>query len=179
MTHFARVQTREQIVDVVNLAREIWTDHYVPIIGQEQVDYMLARFQSEEAIVNQLADGYEYYTVSHNNMSVGYMAIVPKAGLLMISKIYVLKSGRGHGFGRSMMEFAEDLCRQRRISTLWLTVNKNNSHSLAWYRRMGFKNAGSTIQDVGSGFVMDDYRMEKTLDRKSSVGDALQTQSAR
>jgi len=44
----------------VNLAREIWTDHYVPIIGQAQVDYMLDTFQREEAIAAQLAGGYEY-----------------------------------------------------------------------------------------------------------------------
>lgn len=173
MTHFSRVQTREQIVDVVNLAREIWMEHYVPIIGREQVDYMLARFQSEEAIATQLADGYEYYTLWHNNRSVGYLAIVQEADLLMISKIYVLRSGRGHGFGRSMMVFAEDLCRQRRISTMRLTVNKKNSHSIDWYMRMGFKNAGPTIQDIGFGFVMDDYLMEKPLARQSATADTL------
>ncbi len=57
MTEPTRVRSREQIGDVVNLAREIWTDHYVPIIGREQVDYMLEKFQSEKAIATQLADG--------------------------------------------------------------------------------------------------------------------------
>ena len=165
MTDITRVLSREQIMDVVNLAREIWTDHYVPIIGQAQVDYMLGKFQSKEAITTQLAGGYAYYTVLHNGKHAGYMAIVPNkdADMLMISKIYVLRAGRGHGFGRSMLEFAEKVCRERRIGALWLTTNKNNTHSIAWYMRMGFKNMGSNIQDIGGGFIMDDYRMEKTI----------------
>ncbi len=173
MTDFARVRTEEQILDVVRLAREVWTEYYVPLIGQEQVEYMLRQFQSEGSIAAQLADGYEYYTVSHEGKMVGYMAIVPDedAGTLMISKIYVRKSGRGHGFGRMMLEFAESICRERRIGTLWLTINKNNSQSLAWYMRMGFKNAGSIMQDIGGGFVMDDYRMEKTVGGQSLADD--------
>ncbi len=165
MMDISRVCSEEQISDVVKLAREIWADYYVPIIGREQVDYMLDKFQSEEAIAAQLEDGYEYYTVSHGGRSVGYLAIVPDAdaNMLMISKIYVLRSVRGHGFGRAMLELAEDVCREHRINALYLTVNKNNSHSIAWYTRMGFKNEGPIVQDIGAGFVMDDYRMVKTV----------------
>lgn len=171
----SRVRSKKQVLDVVNLACQIWTDHYVPIIGQEQVDYMLRKFQSERAIAAQCAEGYEYYIVSHDGNGVGYMAIVPDidADMLMISKIYVLRSGRGHGFGRAMLEFAQNACKERRIRTLWLTVNKNNGQSIAWYNRMGFKNVASIVQDIGAGFVMDDYRMEKAIGQQSFAGDDL------
>ena len=46
---------------------------------------------------------------------------------------------------------------------LWLTVNKDNAGAIAWYTRMGFKNAGAIVQDIGAGYVMDDYRMEKSI----------------
>lgn len=169
----SRVRSEEQISDVVNLACRIWTDHYVPIIGQEQVEYMLGKLQSEVAIAAQCAEGYEYYTVSHDGKSVGYMALVPDADadMLMLSKLYVLKSWRGYGFGRAMLEFAEDVCKERRIRTLWLTVNKNNRQSIAWYTRMGFKNVASIVQEIGFDFVMDDYRMEKTIDQQAPAYD--------
>jgi diamine N-acetyltransferase len=174
MMDISKVRSAKQISEVVELARVIWTDHYAPIIGQDQVDYMLGKFQSEKAIAAQLGDGYEYYTVSRGGRIVGYLAIVPDADtdMLMISKIYVLRSGRDHGFGRAMLEFAEDICRERRISTLCLTVNKNNRHSIAWYTRMGFKNVGSIVQDIGGGFLMDDYRMEKSIGQLSPAGDS-------
>jgi diamine N-acetyltransferase len=172
MTELTRVQTQEQISNIVNLAREIWTDHYVPIIGQKQVTYMLDKFQSQEAITAQLAGGYEYYIVTHDGQSMGYLAIVPNGDedALMISKIYVTKSGRGRGLGRRMLSFAEEICRERRIKTLWLTVNKQNTDSIAWYIRMGFRNAGPIVQDIGAGFVMDDYRMEKTVSWRRPEG---------
>ncbi len=172
MTDITRVRSREQIVDVVNLAGEIWTEHYVSIVGRAQVDYMLGKFQSAGAIEAQLSDGYEYYIVSHEGKSEGYMAIVPDAdtGTAMLSKIYVRQSARGHGFGRAMLEFAEAVCRERRIGLLWLTINKHNSHSLAWYMRQGFERAGSIVQDIGGGFVMDDYRMEKTIGQSGKGG---------
>jgi hypothetical protein len=58
---------------------------------------------------------------------------------------------------------------------IWLTVKKNNSHSIRWYSRMGFINTASLIQDIGKGFVMDDYRMEKTIGQQAPTGDLLKT----
>ena len=165
MIDLIEVRSEAQIADVAHLAREIWCEHYVPIIGQGQVDYMLGKFQSERAITEQIAEAYEYYIVTHHEKSVGYMAVVPKMSeaSLMLSKIYVKKSARGRGLGQKMLEFMGNLCRHRNIKKIWLTVNKNNSHAIAWYSRMGFINTASLIQDIGEGFVMDDYQMEKTI----------------
>ncbi len=116
MTGFTRVRDRWQILDVVTLAREIWTEHYVAIIGKQQVDFMLDKFQSEKAITDQIAGGCEYLIMVHDGKSVGYLAIIPEAAedTLMISKIYVTESSRGQGFGRMMLEFVENICREHR-----------------------------------------------------------------
>ena len=174
MTSFQAVQSEEQIRDVVRLAREIWQEHYLPIIGQEQIDYMLEKFQSESAVVEQLGGSYEYYLVVHHGQSVGYVAVIPDKSepALMISKLYVRKSKRGHGLGKETLRFVENLGLQRGITRIWLTVNKNNARSIAWYSRMGFRNAGSIIQDIGGGFVMDDFRLEKTIIEQSPGGDS-------
>ncbi len=169
MTSFLAVQSEEQITTIVRLAREIWQEHYEPIIGRKQVDYMLGKFQSGKALVEQLGESYEYYIVVHHGQSVGYVAIVPDKSepALMISKLYVRKSERGHGLGKKTLRFVENLGQKRGITRIWLTVNKNNTHSIAWYSRMGFRNAGSIIQDIGSGFIMDDFRLEKTIGQQS------------
>lgn len=44
-----------------------------------------------------------------------------------------------------------------------LTVNKNNVKAIRAYEKTGFKNIGSLVQDIGNGFVMDDYKMEQTV----------------
>jgi ribosomal protein S18 acetylase RimI-like enzyme len=165
MAEFKQVISEEDIAEVARLAREIWEEHYLPIIGREQVDYMLEKFQSSGAIREQLARAYEYFLVLDNGRSAGYVGVVPDAGgsKLLLSKIYVRKQVRGRGLGKEALEFAEEICRQRRIATIRLFVNKNNARSIAWYRRMGFTNVGPTVQDIGGGFMMDDFIMEKTI----------------
>lgn len=158
------VDSTAQIGDVVRLAREIWQEHYAGLIGQEQVDYMLAKFQSDAAIAAQIGAGYAYYLMIYDGEPVGYFAVVPEpvASRMLLSKIYISAGVRGKGIGRQALEFVEGLCRQQGLQTLWLTVNKHNP-TLAWYRRRGFSCADSIIQDSGGGFVMDDYRMEKRV----------------
>jgi len=170
MTSFQAVHSAEQIAELVSLAHEIWQEHYVPIIGQRQVDYMLEKFQSEKAVIEQLGNFYEYYIVIHQGQSVGYVAVVPNRlqSTLLISKIYIRGPKRGLRLGKTTLRFVENLCLQRGIKLIWLTVNKNNAHSIAWYLRMGFRNVGSTIAEIGGGFIMDDFRMEKTIDPQSS-----------
>lgn len=165
MHDIIRVQTQAQISEVAALAHSIWTEHYTPIIGRAQVDYMLANFQSEQAIATQIADGYDYFLATRDQQSAGYFAIVPDASesRCLISKIYVVKAARSNGIGRTMLDFAEDICRKRNLDSLWLTVNKQNTAAIQWYTRMGFRNVGPTVQDIGGGFVMDDYRMTKHL----------------
>jgi ribosomal protein S18 acetylase RimI-like enzyme len=57
----------------------------------------------------------------------------------------------------------ETLAREGGLRKIVLTVNKNNTNAIRAYERIGFKKTGSLVQDIGSGFVMDDYAMEKTV----------------
>ena len=157
-----QVTSPEQIAAVAELARETWTQHYTPIIGSAQVDYMLEKFQSAEAIARQIeAEGYEYYGIS----GAGYLALVPEvgAGRVLLSKIYVKAEQRGTGLGRALVEFAVKRCAELGCRELWLTVNRNNMNSIAFYERMGFCRTNTLVTDIGGGYVMDDWRMARTI----------------
>lgn len=157
-----RAERREQIAAVAALARDIWTEHYAPIIGVAQVGYMLEKFQSEEAIARQIAEeGYEYYLAPE----AGYLALVPDLARksVLLSKIYVKAGMRGTGLGRALMAFAEARCGELGCGELWLTVNRNNAGSIAFYERMGFRKTQELVTDIGGGFVMDDWRMAKRM----------------
>lgn len=166
MAEFRQVISEKEIAEVVSLAHEIWHEHYVRVIGRDQVDYMLEKFQSVGAIGDALARKHEYFLVCDaGQRAVGYVGIAPDAdeSELQISKIYIQKQLRGRGLGKESLLFIEDICRQRGITKIWLTVNRNNSDSIAWYERMGFMNAGPTVKDIGGGFMMDDFIMEKKV----------------
>jgi ribosomal protein S18 acetylase RimI-like enzyme len=165
---FIPVRSPEQLAVVVELAREIWYEYYVSLIGRAQVDYMVAKFQSAEAMAGQIREGYEYFLVRRAGdpegmPCIGYCAIQEQPGRRMfLSKFYLHHAARGSGTGRRCMELIEGLARERGVGLLWLTVNKGNPAVQA-YQRLGFRIVADLIMDIGGGFVMDDYRMEKQL----------------
>ena len=146
------------------LAKEIWSEYYTPIIGKNQIAYMLEKFQSKETIINQIKNKqFSYYIIKENNEPVGYIAVQLKKEGLFLSKFYVKSLQRGKGHGRQVMNFIEKLAKEKDLTKILLTVNKNNSNSIKAYERMGFQKVDSVIQDIGCGYVMDDYKMVKSL----------------
>ncbi len=160
---FEEVITESQIVVVETLAKEIWTEHYTPIIGKDQVEYMLEKFQSREAIAEQIRSGYQYFIIREDDKSIGYLSIISKVSVLFLSKIYIKSDERGKGFARKAIQFVENLAKENELKKITLTVNKNNINSIKAYEKIGFKNLGSIVQDIGGGFIMDDYEMSKDL----------------
>ena len=165
MIEISRVCDSGEIETVASLAKEIWYEYYVPIIGRAQVDYMVPKFQSAAAISEQIANGLEYYLIALEGTPAGYFAIQrqPTKQDLFISKLYIRKSERGRGLARYALSFANAICKRESVKLIWLTVNKRNP-AVESYERLGFKIVADIVADIGSGFVMDDYRMEKVVD---------------
>lgn len=157
------VHSRDRMQRIETLAREIWQEHYTPIIGRAQVAYMLETFQSTEAMMRQIGEGYLYYLMANEGEAIGYMAVQPKEGLLFMSKFYLKASHRGRGHGRTALAFLTTLAAENRLQKIALTVNKHNVLALKAYEKLGFVNVGAVVQEIGKGFVMDDYRMERYL----------------
>ena len=160
-----KVSDENPVSIVEALAHSIWREHFTPIIGSPQVEYMLEKFQSREALLNQIEkQGFLYYLLEDKNGNwVGYFAVVPRQKDLFLSKLYITAENRGKGFGRRALEFIETFARDNCLSMITLTVNKNNTGSINAYKKLGFVVTDSLVTDIGNGFVMDDYRMGKPL----------------
>ena len=173
-TTFERVTTQPQVHDVVRLANTIWTEHYTPIIGKEQVVYMLTTYHSSQTITKEIAnDNIHYYLIFHDTTPVGYMGIRFDDKNLFLSKLYLLSDMRGCGFGKEAIGFISNVAVSHRLQTIILTVNKNNTDSIAAYTAMGFITTRELRADIGEGYVMDDYVMELDIAQK----DAITTES--
>lgn len=152
------------IAVIRQLAHRIWPAVYNPIIGPAQVEYMLQLFYSERALRRELAD---------QIFLLGYIAAVPmayasfqpgaEAGMYRIPKLYVDGSLRGKGFGRKMLDtIAEEvLAADGRV--MRLNVNRHNP-ALAFYEKYGFTIIHQEDNDIGAGYFMNDFVMEKRLD---------------
>lgn len=161
---FKLVISTSDIDEVVTVARKIWTEHYTRIIGIEQVEYMLDKFNSKQVITKQIAhDNYQYYLIKNDSVTVGYIGLQLQANELFLSKIYLLSTERGLGLGKRSMAFIKRLAVENKLSKITLTVNKNNLDTIAAYYKLGFVKMGEVCADIGEGFVMDDLLMELQL----------------
>ena len=161
MISLKQIRSKQEIADTARLADSIWHEHFTPIIGKQQVDYMLNKFQSAAAIAEQIRQGYIYFALMLDRRQIGYAGFRIDEDALFLSKLYIQKEFRGRGFSHVVLQTAEQLAQQHDKSVIRLTCNKNNANSLAVYKKIGFEIARKEKTDIGNGFFMDDYILEK------------------
>ena len=161
---FEKVTTPEQIEKLCKVAEEIWHQHFTAIIGAEQVEYMLEKFQSVKAVTEQIKSGYEYFIFRLDGEIIGYTGIHQEQdNRLFLSKLYIRKAYRGNGYARKALNMLEEICHERGLEAIWLTVNRFNDNTIKAYDKMGFRTIEEKKADIGNGFFMDDYIMSKAI----------------
>ena len=64
----------QDIPIIYSLALKIWNHHYVPIVGQEQVDYMLGKIYSTEGLTEQMIiKKHQFYLLVLADKPVGFI----------------------------------------------------------------------------------------------------------
>ena len=82
-----------------------------------------------------------------------------------LDKLYVLPTHQRHGLGGRLIERVEELARRVGAVTLILNVNKNNVQAIRAYEKRSFAIREAVVNDIGRGYVMDDYVMAKPIGR--------------
>lgn len=120
-------------------------------------------YQSSEDIEREITGGAQYYFVEAEGQSIGYLAYEIREDYLFISKIYLLNSERGKGISSQLFDWLESQALAEGKNRLHLHVNRDNLQAIEVYQHKGFSVVQSAVSDIGGGFVMDDYFMEKPL----------------
>ncbi|MDR2773100.1 MAG: GNAT family N-acetyltransferase [Elusimicrobiota bacterium] len=151
----------EAIKTVEQIAKEVWREHYLPIISDKQIDYMLENFQSFEAISKQIKDeNYKYFLMrAEVDFYDGYFAIVAKDDGLFLSKLYVCRTARKKQYAKKSLEFMKAAAEKLNLGNIYLTVNRQNESSIEVYKRLGFEIKETVDLDIGGGYQMNDYKM--------------------
>ena len=158
--------TEADFEPLAQLAEEIWRAHYGPLIGLPQVEYMLkGRYTPERLRTYLNAPDRWLRLLRLDGETLGYCsyALTATPGELKLEQLYLLEAFKGRGLGGLMLRHVEAEARARGCGTLMLTVNKGNAGSIAVYQKSGFTVREEAVFDIGNGFVMDDYVMEKRL----------------
>ena len=164
---FSISQVRDADIEpVCTLAREIWMQHYPGIITVKQIEYMLAQRYSPDAIRAHLQAGDAWWDkLEVGGELCGFASYErgTEARAMKLDKLYVHQLVRGKGYGAALIDHVAKVARRQGMSHLTLQVNKYNRGSVAAYLRSGFAVAKTVKVDIGNGFFMDDYVMEKAV----------------
>jgi ribosomal protein S18 acetylase RimI-like enzyme len=151
---------------LATLAHTIWHEHYGSFIERAQLDYMLEGRFSADNLARYLDSDQRWMRVLRvDGAMVGYCshALGERPDEMKLEQLYLLAAHKGQGLGGRMMRHIEDAARAAGRPVLFLTVNKGNADSIAIYRKAGFTVREAAVFDIGRGYVMDDYVMEKRL----------------
>lgn len=155
-----------QFTTIRDIAFEVWPKTYGTILTKEQLDYMLKMMYSVAALQEQeTLKQHHFVLIYSNDEAVGFASFehnVNHSGKTKIHKIYILSTQQGKGTGKTLVEYIEQQALVFGDKALFLNVNKYNS-AIQFYQKIGFEIAKDEVIDIGNGFVMDDYVMEKQL----------------
>ena len=152
------------------LAREVWLKHYPPIIGAAQTEYMLAQRYDPALVRAELARGDVWWdTLSDDGALVAFASSfrAEAAGEMKLDKLYVHPARQRLGYGAALIDHVSERASRLGCRALVLAVNKRNETAIAAYRKHGFRIREAVVKEIGGGFVMDDYIMERGVRREA------------
>ncbi len=157
---------RDELPAVQRLAGVIWRAHYPGIITPEQIDYMLERGYALDVLGGFLARhdrGLELAKVAGELAGFAAWYLTGDPAEAKLDKLYILQAQQRRGLGGRLIERVVDRARAAGAATLILNVNKNNSQAVRAYEKQGFAIREAVVNDIGCGYVMDDYVMAKPI----------------
>ena len=161
------LKIRTASIDDIRLIREltfkVWPQTYANIISQQQIDYMLEMMYSEGSLRKQMEDGCRFIIAEDGNEPVGFAAYEKiRSTVFKLHKLYILTSQQGKGTGRLVIDYISKEIKQRGATALQLQVNWYNKAG-SFYEKLGFVVIDEADFDIGNGYFMNDYVMERKL----------------
>ena len=152
------------IAALIELAGLIWRRHYPGIISMQQIDYMLAQRYTPAIIRAQMQSGSAWWDRALVDGSmIGFAQYELHGHSMKLDKLYIHPDFQRRGYGACMLAHIEEAARARGALAVKLNVNKHNLKSIAAYRKSGYEVVDEVVADIGGGYVMDDFVMEKKL----------------
>lgn len=158
-----RPATFADIPFIQNIAHKTWAIAYTTIISHQQLDYMLHKFYSAHSLELQMQEHHYFFIALNNYKAVGFASFSKVENFIYkLQKLYVLPEQQKTGLGKKLLETVETAAKNKGANRLQLNVNRSNI-AKAFYEKNDFKIIREEDIDIGSGYFMNDYIMEKML----------------
>jgi diamine N-acetyltransferase len=153
----------KDITLIRQLTFKIWPQIYAAIISPEQIDFMLELMYNEATLQKQIEDGCRFILVYDENKAVGFASFSETGPFIFkLHKIYILSGQQGKGTGRFVIDHIINEISKQGATALQLQVNRHNK-ARTFYEKIGFTVIEEADFDIGNGYFMNDYIMEKKI----------------
>ena len=161
-----RIATINDIPLIRHLAEQVFPETYKHIITPAQCDYMMDMMYSETSLRRQMTEeGHIYQLLAVDGEPAGYVSVQPiEADVYELQKIYVLPRFQGRHLGRTLFDAAVSLVKRLHSEPcrIFLHVNRYKK-AKTFYEHLGLKVTKQGDYDIGNGYFMNDYIMEKDI----------------
>ena len=159
-----RPVTPPDVPAISSLAREIWQASYPGIITQEQIDFMLEQRYGHERLYDDLEDLHKWLDQAFlGDRRVGFAFNEIYKGEFKLDKLYIHPDVQRQGVGGQLIAHVAERAKREGYPCVILAVNKRNEKAIGSYKKYGFVVREAIVDDIGRGYVMDDFVMEKKL----------------
>lgn len=151
---------------IQNIAGKTWPIVYGPILSSEQIQYMFSMMYDLDALKNQAeAKNHHFIIAEEDGNFLGFASYefdcIHKFKT-KIHKIYILPETQGKGIGKKLIYYISELAKKQNQNLLSLNVNRFNE-AIHFYTKIGFEKVGEEDINIGNGYLMEDYIMEKKI----------------
>lgn len=122
---------QERLDELIDAQNDIFSDYIIPMKSSKQ---FFIDFQNSVG-----GDMRNVIVALSNKQIVGYVNPVVDGREGWIGGVGVIPSARGKGVGKKLMAAAEDFCREKGVSEVFLEVIEGNLHAQRLYEKLGYK----------------------------------------
>jgi ribosomal protein S18 acetylase RimI-like enzyme len=150
---------------VQDIMMKVWPQTYAAIISEDQINYMIQMMYSDQALHRQMKDGHHFIIAESENIPVGYASFSRTENwtTYKLHKLYIDRNIQRKGIGTALMNKIIQVIKSDHGKFLQLQVNRNNLQALDFYKKHGFFIIKAIDMDIGGGFFMKDYILQKRL----------------
>jgi diamine N-acetyltransferase len=155
----------EDINTIVFLAYQIWPETYGNLMSEEKLQYMLQLIYSPAALKNQMQQqAHTFLLAELDEKAAGFASFskTSEEGIYKLHKIYVSTHIHGKGLGKALLNAVIEEIKFLHATTLILNVKRDNK-AKTFYEKFEFRVIKEEDIDIGNGYFMNDYVMEKKV----------------
>jgi GNAT superfamily N-acetyltransferase len=160
---------KNELFLIRKIAFETWPIAYENILSEDQLAYMLNLFYDLDVLTSQQTQLNHQFILAFDDLEneMGFACyskeIENPTTKYLLHKLYILPNQQGRKTGTNLLDFIiNEIKKTGEKSIIQVNVNRQNN-ALNFYLKHGFSIIHEEDNDIGEGYFMNDYVMQKKL----------------